>query len=159
MIANSRHLFVLAASLAACGTWAQVPKEGPIDWSLCFGGNTQVISPTPQDSFGGYAVTGGVRATTGPADALSLECVGSFTYRNKVGKHLGYCVYQTAGGDKIFGSDSRGPQGYTWEILGGTGKFEGITGSGTAEIVGALLPIRPGTMQGCRRLIGNYKLP
>ena len=148
---------LLAAAQAAAQ--AQIPKEGGIDWSLCFGGQVHSVSATPQQSFGTYVLTGVARGAAGLAVLLSAECVGTFEASGRASKSSGYCVYQDAAGDRIHGVDSRGPQGYVWEIRGGTGKFEGVTGGGTVEAVGQVPAIRPGTMQGCRRLVGTYRLP
>jgi len=147
------------AALAVGASIAQVPKEGPVDLSMCFGGPTQTVSPTPQDRFGTYALMGGARAAAGPADALSVECLGIFEAGTRGAASQGYCVFQEASGDKIFGVDVRNAQGYTWEWRGGTGRFAGITGSGTLEVVGVMAPVRPGTLQGCRRVTGRYRLP
>ncbi len=147
------------AALAVSASLAQVPKEGPVDLSMCFGGPTQTMSPTPQDRFGTYALTGGVRAAAGPVESLSVECLGIFETGARGTATQGYCVFQDASGDKIFGVDVRNAQGYTWEWRGGTGRFAGITGSGALEVVGVITPVRPGTLQGCRRMTGRYRLP
>ena len=65
---------------------------------------------------------------------------------------------QDAGGDNYPIADSFGPDGYTTIALGGTGKFKGITGSGTVQYMGKMSPIRQGTSQGCRKISFNYKL-
>ena len=156
---KSTGLALLAACLAIGVASAQIPRDGPIDWSLCFGGPTHVVSPTPQDRFGTYAVTGATRGAAGLAESLSVECVGTFEILGSASKSQGYCLYQDRAGDRIYGTDNRTPAGYTWELLGGTGKYAGITGRGTTEILGIVTPVRPGTLQGCRRLVGSYKLP
>ncbi|MFO1198825.1 MAG: hypothetical protein U1E86_17825 [Burkholderiaceae bacterium] len=153
-------LVALAVAALAVGTsFAQMPKEGPVDMSMCFGGPTQTLSPTPQDRFGTYALMGGVRAASGPAESLSVECLGIFETGARGTVTQGYCVFQDASGDRIFGVDGRNAQGYTWEWRGGTGRFAGITGSGVLEVVGVMAPVRPGTLQGCRRVTGRYRLP
>ena len=156
----SRGGLALAAGLLLAGAvLAQEAKEGRIEMTTCFGGPVHTVSPTAQDRFGTYEVTGGVTAVAGPAPSGSIECIGAFELRGKAYQHRGYCLLQDAAGHKIYLSDTRNAQGYTWEYLGGTGKFEGITGSGTAEVMGSMTPVRTGTMQGCRRLLGSYKLP
>ena len=158
---TTKGLLLAGALLAAAqaAAQAQIPKEGGIDWSLCFGGQVYSVSATPQQSFGTYVLTGVARGTTGLAVLLSAECVGTFEASGRASQSRGYCVYQDAAGDRIHGVDSRTPQGYLWEIRGGTGKFEGITGSGSVESTGQPPAIRPGTMQACRRLVGTYRLP
>lgn len=150
----------LVLALGANGpVLAQQPKEGDIDWLLCFGGSVHALAPVAQEQYAVYIVSGATRPQAGLMQAMSLECVGSYEVRSRVGRHKGYCVYQDASGDKIFGTDSATPQGYTWEFYGGTGRFEGMTGSGTVDRLSPLSPVRPGTMQACRRMQGRFKLP
>jgi hypothetical protein len=152
-------LLATAQAMAQAPAQAPIPKEGGVDWTLCFGGQVHAVSATPQQSFGTYAVTGVARAATGLATVMSMECVGTFEASGRASQSRGYCVYQDAGGDRIHGVDTRTSQGYVWEFRGGTGKFEGVSGSGTVDFLGQLPPIRPGTMQACRRVVGTYRLP
>ena len=163
-IVNTAGLVLLAGLSASGAAYAQEPKEGRIDWTLCFGGSTQLIGPTaqdptPKDRFATYDVTGGIVVAAGPAPAMSVECLGAFELRGRAYQHRGYCVFQDPAGHRIHGNDNRDAQGYTWTFLGGTGKYEGISGSGTTEVIGSMTPVRPGTLQGCRRLQGQWKLP
>lgn len=157
-------LFTLAL-LAAPGVFAQatnsapMAREGGYEQTLCFGGPAQVISASDTERYGTYQVTGGTQSATKAFDAMSLECIGTFEMRSGGYRHKGYCVFQDASGDKFHGTDTVTPQAYTVEILGGTGKFKGITGSATVERLGAMTPVRQGTLQGCRRITGSYKLP
>lgn len=154
-----RCVMSVVMSGVAVGVAAQVAREGAVDVTLCWGGPMQAIVGSANDRFGTYNVTGGTRAPGTPFDAMSVECLGSYELRARTYRHQGYCVYQDAAGDKVFGSDATTAQGYGWQFVGGTGKFEGISGSGTVERVGNHVPVRPGTIQGCRRVTGSYRLP
>jgi hypothetical protein len=150
-------LCTLAA--AALPAVAQPAREGAIDMSFCFGGPTHAVNVSQGVSFGNYTLTGGSQSADKTFHALGMECIGTFEYKQGAPQHRGYCVWQDGGGDKIYGVDSRSPQtGYVWEFLGGTGKFQGIQGSGKVEFMGNVAQVRTGTMQGCRRLTGTYKL-
>jgi hypothetical protein len=155
----SKAMPLAAAGLVSLAASAQIPKEGPIDWTICWGGPVYTVVATPQDRFGTYAVTGAMRASNGPAETMSLECIGTFESRGSSGKSQGYCVFQDAAGDRIFGTDDRDAKGYVFEFLGGSGKYAGITASGVIEPLAALRPMRDGTLQACRRLRGTYKMP
>jgi hypothetical protein len=149
----------LIAGLAfAAPALAGIPGDGTVDTTLCWSGPVQSISPTPSDRFGNYLVAGAVRTAQPRAmDAMRVECLGSFESHAADFRHKGYCVYRDASGDAIYGSDATSPDaGYTWEILGGTGKFEGMTGAGMVERVASAERAAPGTMAGCRRLVGKY---
>ncbi|MDP3758979.1 MAG: hypothetical protein Q8R01_00520 [Ramlibacter sp.] len=153
------------ALLAAAGAFAQaaspapMAREGTYEQTLCFGGPNYVVNASDTDRYGTYQTTGGTQSATKAFDSMSLECIGTFELRSSVYKHKGYCVFQDAAGDKFHVADTAAPQGYTVELLGGTGKFKGITGSANVERLGAMTPIRQGTMQACRRVTGSYKLP
>ena len=155
----ARFALLAATGLASLTVSAQVPKQGPVDWTLCFGGTVNALAASPQDHFGTYAVTGALRAASGLVESMSLDCTGSFEHRAGAGKHQGYCIFLDSAGDRVFGADRRGPQGYEFEFIGGTGKYAGITGGGNIEPLAELKPVRDGTMQACRRMRGNYKLP
>ena len=153
------------ALLAAAGAFAQaaspapMAREGTYEQTLCFGGPAHLLTASDTDRYGTYQTTGGTQSATKAFDSMSLECIGTFEMRSSVYKHKGYCVFQDAGGDKFHATDTATPQGYTVELLGGTGKFKGITGTANIERLGAMIPVRQGTIQGCRRVTGSYKLP
>lgn len=152
-------VLALAMLTAATPALSEVLKQGPVDTRLCWGGPMHVISGTSTDRFGTYAVKGGTSADNTMFDSMILECIGTFETRSSGSRSNGHCVFQDASGDKIYGIDSMTPQGgYAWEYQGGTGKFEGISGSGRVERIGNL-GAGPGTLQGCRRFVGNYTLP
>lgn len=156
---------VALAMLPAAGAIAQaanptpMAREGTYEQTLCFGGPAHVITASDTDRYGTYQLTGGTQSANKAFDSMSLECIGTFEMRSGVYRHKGYCVFQDASGDKFHVADTATPQAYTVEMLGGTGKFNGITGSATVVRLGAMTPVRQGTLQGCRRVTGSYKLP
>ena len=152
-------LLAAASAIAQAANPAPMPREGSYEQTLCFGGPAHVISASDTDRYGTYQLTGGTQSATRAFDAMSLECIGAFEMRSGVYRHKGYCVFQDASGDKFHVADSATPQAYAAELLGGTGKFNGITGNATIERLGAMTPVRQGTLQGCRRITGSYKLP
>lgn len=146
--------------LLAPAALGQTAKEGTVESINCWGGPVHVMTPSANERFGTYTVTGGSQSANKLFDAMSIECVGVFENRPAGWQHKGYCVSQDASGDKTYLADTVTPQGgYTWEYLGGTGKFQGITGGGKVERLGNISPVRAGTLQGCRRILGTYKLP
>jgi len=149
------------ASVCALAQPASAPplaKEGFYEQTLCFGGSSHVINASETDRYGSYVLTGGTQSVIKAFDAMALECIGTWELRSTVFQQKGYCVFQDPSGDKIHGTDTVTPQGYSVELLGGTGKFKGISGSAKIERLGAMSTVRQGTMQGCRRISGSYKL-
>jgi hypothetical protein len=51
------------------------------------------------------------------------------------------------------------PGAGTWTVRHGVGKWQGVTGGGTYESLGATRPYEPGTYQNCVRVQGALKLP
>ena len=156
---TSTAVWLAALCLMPAAATAQMPKEGAWEWTHCFGGPVHTIIATPEFTAGTYVVTGVSRSAGGPIETMSLECSGTFEYRGGKARSQGHCAHQDTAGDRIFGADSMGPQGYVFEILGGTGKYAGITGSGVVESLPRVKSIREGTMQACRHAKGSYKLP
>lgn len=152
-------LLASAEAFAQAANPAPMAREGTYEQTLCFGGPAHLISATDSDRYGTYQLTGGTQSANKAFDSMSLECIGAFEMRSNVYRHKGYCVFQDASGDRFHATDTATPQAYTVEMLGGTGKFKGITGSATVERLGAMTPVRQGTLQGCRRVTGSYKLP
>lgn len=154
----SRPLALLALLAAGAAIGQQPVRQTPLDATLCWGGTVHSMAVAPKERFGTYAVTGGLRSADAAFQSMSIECIGVYEARASF-ESRGYCVFVDAAGDKAFGTDASGPHGYTWQFLGGTGKFAGIAGGGTIERLGNAPPVRDGTLQGCRRIVGHYTLP
>ena len=72
----------------------------------------------------------------------------------------GYSKLLDPDGDIIVQEYSQIGNEATIKFLAGTGKWKGITGSGTSKILTPnAKPIAPGTIQGCYRQTGTFELP
>jgi hypothetical protein len=72
----------------------------------------------------------------------------------------GYCKHLDLDGDIAVGRYVRDGTGKgTWEFLHGTGKWQGITGGGTYEVVAKGRSVTEDTFQSCGRTTGTYTLP
>lgn len=71
----------------------------------------------------------------------------------------GYCKYLDPNGDIAVGRLRREGGKGTWEFVHGTGKWKGITGGGTYEVVAQGKPVAPGTFQSCSHATGTFMLP
>ncbi|WP_039917835.1 hypothetical protein [Cellvibrio mixtus] len=72
----------------------------------------------------------------GPLHLGKAACSFSIFTHKKINKSAGFCAYEDSDGDKVFiryvgKSDAVGEWNGADEIIGGTGKFDGIMGSGT----------------------------
>jgi hypothetical protein len=72
----------------------------------------------------------------------------------------GYSKLMDPDGDIIVQDYSQIGNEATMKFLEGTGKWKGITGSGTSKLLTPnAKPIAPGTIQGCYRQTGTFELP
>jgi len=69
-------------------------------------------------------------------DNLSIRCLEESTARTDGYKFNGTCVETDADGDKIF-MTYEGPESGPLSLIGGTGKYAGVEGSGTWSVTDA----------------------
>jgi hypothetical protein len=72
-----------------------------------------------------------------PFHMVNQRCSGTniFAVGQSEPTAFGYCEGLDRNGDMFFISWANGPGGNTWQLLGGTGKFAGISGGGTTKTV------------------------
>jgi len=158
---------VALPALAAKAKVAKMAKQGSAARILYFAGKITGIYIKKVPIHYIYEVFGlsGIGPKTSPFFHASCHCLGTlywtnikkFTYESS-----GTCVYTRPDGDKIITRIScvaKGGRGDgKWIIVGGTGKFKGMTGGGTFLRVNTR-PAARGTFQGYHIYKGNYKLP
>lgn len=69
-------------------------------------------------------------------DNLAIRCIENSKIRPERYAYTGACVQTDADGDKFF-MTYEGPEGGDITLLGGTGKYQDITGNGTWSVVDA----------------------
>jgi hypothetical protein len=154
---------VLVCSGAVLADDAAIPREGKSSATQVLSGTVQVLPLGKDQARLSYDVTG---LRTGEGDILNnstVRCVGAFTVLNGAfGDENGSCVYTRPDGDQVFswyraeGTQGTGAKG-TWTLLGGTGKFAGIQGTGEFTRVN-FKPAVPGGSISLSRISGTYKL-
>lgn len=75
--------------------------------------------------------TGVSQVTAGPIDTMAVECHGAGFWGASGLDGNGICVHGVGDDTFILRFDTNSPKN-TWQILTGTGKYLGLTGSGTA---------------------------
>lgn len=138
---------------------ADLPRDGTYDHQSCYVGPHYVIAHSKDHMAGSYAATGGSLAPAGdPFHAASGVCYGAWTLLNGEYSESGACEFTDGSGDRFMGVYSRRNQEKgIWRMVGGTGKFVGISGSGHF-IPGTALPQPAGQVVACNREIGDWKL-
>jgi len=133
----------LAATIAAVLTAtaagaAEAPKAGSVKhaaYTVCR--QTAAIDLGEVGSDTSADCTGIVKADGGGAfDNLALHCLEGSVARKAGYKFTGSCVETDGDGDKIF-LTYEGPESGPVDVLGGTGKFKGITGKGQWKVTDA----------------------
>ena len=145
---------------------AQVPREGTTSFTCYFSGTFKLLSNGGDRVQVNYEFMGVIIGDT-PEDFFhnsSNHCLGAeYTAKNQIIDDSGFCVMTRPDGDQIFwtykdtgtvGAYTKG----TFTIVGGTGKLVGIQGS-TEYTAYNVRPAAEGTIQGCVKNKGQYKLP
>lgn len=155
----ARTLFACAAMLASGAATAQ----HTVDHVTCRAGTLSALAQADKLIVWQLDHRGVTRAAEGdPFDGFTQRCIG--TVANVEGKLAanGWCrnvdpktgdwtLAQWTGSDK--------PGHGTWSIDYGTGKWKGLTASGTYEPIGPTRPVEAGTYQNCVRIRGTMKMP
>jgi len=90
---------------------------------------------------------------------VSEWCAGLFS---KVGDKIsqrGFCKYTYLNGDITLMEWDGEANGGNINFIHGTGKWEGIKGKGTWNMIQRAKPASQDTMQSCRKLMGTFELP
>jgi hypothetical protein len=94
----------------------------------------------------------------GAFDMATFRRVGMFSSIEGKNTGMNLCEGIDKDGDKFLVRTSvEGPK-TVQEAIAGTGKYEGMVRTGTAESLGQFPTIKPGTFQGCNRATGTYEL-
>jgi hypothetical protein len=161
-----RKTVVFAATIAALISGysvlaADLPKEGTYDFMSCFSGTSNVMEFSKTHTGNTSEIRGTVQSNPpgGLFDKVAFRCI-SMNY-SADGKPSGMtlCEGVDKDGDKylshlvvVDGQQS------TRRVVAGTGKYEGMTSSGTAASVGPFGSTGPGQIQSCTHQKGTYKL-
>lgn len=148
------------ATLCTAAGAQQLPKSGSINFHTGWKNSADVMSPDDKHVLGRGNVTGVTfnDKGSGPLHLGPANCFESFFIVEGRGRDKGYCAFGDSDGDRIFTdfTGTFGPDGANGnnEIIGGTGKYTGIQGSGPWKCKGAG---NNGELQCAQRL--DYRLP
>jgi hypothetical protein len=150
----------VVAALAVASSVADVPKEGHYDFTSCWSGVSNVIAFSKTHIALSFELTGTNRSNPpgGFNDKTSFRCVGVHSVLDGKGAGTALCEVLDRDGDKILDRfETEGPK-QTATFIAGTGKYEGMELSGTAELLGPFPTIKPGTFQNCNHQTGTYRM-
>ena len=136
-------------------------KEIPFDYTFCHAGLVVAVSASKELTVWSFESRGITRSNIEDKmlDNHTFHCVGVGRSGEK-SANTGYCKLMSPDGDFYVGEFSQvDPDNFTWKVLQGTGRWQGITGGGTFRHITQGKPITPGTFQNCGRTTGKYTLP
>ena len=150
------------ATTAACALAAvNLPKEGNYDSVSSWTGTANDLTFNKDHTANSYEMVGTVVSMIpgGLGDGSTFRCVGMNTaIKGRMGGG-NVCEVTDPDGDKRLNAFRIEPDGkVTREMLGGTGKYEGMTMTNTVALMPAMKEAKPGTFQGCNHQTGSYKL-
>jgi len=139
----------------------ELPNEGSYDYTSCWSGVSNTIAFSKTHTASSYEMTGSILSNPpgGIFDKNSFRCVGMNASLD--GKFTGATVCEAidVDGDKRLSKFLLASDGsLTREVVTGTGKYEGMTISGTVHPLGPFPVAKAGTFQDCNHQTGTYKL-
>jgi hypothetical protein len=124
-----------AAIIAACAASAGWAAEMPIEMKGCLVSEATVLGKVGDVTVGTNVTRGSIDVKGGLSDKMTHDCRVVWSASKAGLEFTNRCVNTDKDGDKTISMASGTPKSFQWKYLSGTGKFQGIAGSGTAEIV------------------------
>ena len=144
-----------------CSCSAMAQQQIPVELKGCLTTETTVIDRAG-DVVIGMNVTRGVtdRVGAGPfPDKTTHDCRVVFTASPAGVEFSNRCNFVDAQGDKIISVANGTRESFQWKWVAGTGKFQGITGSGTGKIDANYPRASPTLTAACWSGKGSYTIP
>lgn len=123
---------MIGAACTAPATWA---VEQPIEMKGCLVTESTVLEKVGEVTIGTNVSRGQTDVVGGPSDKMTHDCRVVWSASKAGVEFTNRCVNTDKDGDKTISMATGTPKSFQWKYLSGSGKFAGITGSGTAEIV------------------------
>jgi hypothetical protein len=162
LMKNSTILAAIALCGAAAFAYPAQAGEAEYGGTFCSHSRTTMVQANP-DVTAFDLESWGIQtpdSTFKPWANATNHCTGNvIIVQGKATAH-GECLWTDSDGDTFIGTfvDEPGKPG-VWTFLGGTGKWKGVTGSGTYQYVSSSKPRPDGTGEGCTTHSGKYTLP
>lgn len=93
-----------------------------------------------------------------PPVKFTYECRAVLHFSKAGAEFSNRCTFVDPDGDRLVGASNGTPKGWQWRYLGGTGKWEGITGGGPGVPDGTYARMSPSVAGSCYKATGTYTL-
>lgn len=161
---NAKTRLTLCAASAALLSGGAAYAQQALDHVTCRAGTLSALAQADKLVVWQLDHRGVTRGSdvNDPFDGFTQRCIGTIANVEGVLAANGWCrnVDPNTGDWTLVswkGSDKPGTG--TWSFHYGSGKWKGITGGGTYEVMGPTRPVEAGTYQNCARVKGTMKLP
>jgi hypothetical protein len=170
MMRRPAGLFLCAILVAggASNGLAQMPEDGPFDFTICFTGSSTTIKFDDQHVAFAWVDEKGFSHSNPPGGAFDMmwfRCVGSGGVFEGTRPIDDYCEFADQDGDRMFVVHRNVTDLATKtreskvDIFAGTGKFAGIKGAGESQRPLLFPDEDPDLYARCVRMNGDYKIP
>jgi hypothetical protein len=152
---------IVAFALGCTALAADLPKEGSYDFMSCYSGTVNPMEFSKTHTANTTEIRGTVMSNPpgGLFDKVAFRCISMNYTADGKPSGMTLCEGVDKDGDKYLsqlvvldGSQS------TRKVVAGTGKYEGMTTSGTAVSAGPFGTTVSGQIQNCTHQTGTYKL-
>jgi hypothetical protein len=154
------HLLAAVFGVSALALAAHA-AETDYKFTWCGLGKNAMLTASPDLTIMTGELRGMVTPESGfkPLENMAVRCMGYQRIMQGKLAGSGACVMTNPAGDTLIGESTDAPdKPSVWTFLGGTGKFQGISGSGTYQMTAMSKPTADGTFEFCLTPTGKYTL-
>lgn len=153
------RLTLQAAALvaAACAAHAAMAQDKTFEMKGCLVSESSVLDKVGDVTVGGNVTRGTMDLVGAQVDRMSHDCRVLWIASKEGLEFTNRCVNVDKDGDKHITMATGTPKSFQWRFVSGSGKYAGISGSGTAEIV-ATYPRQASFGTSCWQGRGTYML-
>ena len=154
-----KRINTIAAALAAAGiagsAWA---ADYPFESKGCLVNEATVLGKVGDVTVGTNVTRGNIDMTGGKSDQFTHDCRVLWSASKAGLEFTNRCINTDKDGDKTISVATGTPKSFQWKFISGTGKFAGIAGGGSGEIVTRYPRAEPVSVS-CWQGQGTYTLP
>ncbi len=159
-----KFLVTVAATLAGASALAVAAQAAETEYKFTWCGldRSAMLTSGPDLAIFTDEARGMVTPESGfkPFEGTAVRCAGYHRLMQGKMTTSSACVMTDAEGDTLIGEGIEAPgKPPVWTFLAGTGKWEGITGSGTFQFTAMGKPGADGAVEFCLTPSGKYALP
>ena len=158
----SKLLCLSAVGLLISSVAGFAVQAGETEYNFTWCGHSKgtMLTTSPQLMIWTDDTSGIVTPEFKPFENTTVRCIGYHRVMEGKETAASACLMTDPAGDTLIGEGTGVPDKQpVWTFLGGTGKWQGISGSGTYKLVAMSKPASDGSVEICLTPTGKYTLP